>query len=152
MVDENEVVVSQSDIDNVTRDLLQKDKANEDKIRAEERIKVKKEMEDEAATQKLLNDKKMLEAALVQKDKENVAEIATLKAEQEKLKEQIGQGKGIVDTKNPFSQGKENNEQELDLDKLTPEQINEIDEASKDAWKETIIGKKGTTTRDFRNW
>jgi len=152
MSEENDVVVSQKDIDDVTREVLKKDEAEKQKIKDEARAELKKEMEEEAVKKKLMEDKAKLEAALVQKEKEKEEEIKRLKEEQEKLKEQIGQSKGLVNTENPFSQGKKDEHQELNLDELTPEQINEIDNASKEAFKDTLVGKKGVLGRDFKTW
>ena len=150
---EDDVVVSQRDIDDVTRDVLQKDKEREQRIREEAKEELRKEMEAEQQKKKLLDDKLKLEAALLQKEKENAETVKKLKEDAEKLREQIGQSKGFVNTNNPFSQGEsEDNRQEINIDELTPEQINAIDEASKNAFKGSLSGKNGSIGRVFKDW
>ena len=147
---DDDVVVSQKDIDNVTKEVLDRDKVEQDKIRKEVETQVRKEISEEQTKQKLVDDKQKLEAALVQKEKERVTEQETLRKEVNDLKEQMGQSKAQINTDNPFL-GKKPTEQELNIDNLTPEQIMEIDENSKKAFKESLSGRGGKGS-EFTRW
>jgi hypothetical protein len=147
---DDDVVVSQKDIDNVTKEVLDRDKVEQDKIRKEVETQVRKEILEEQTKQKLVDDKQKLEAALVQKEKEKVTEQETLRKEVNDLKEQMGQSKAQINTDNPFL-GKKPTEQELNIDNLTPEQIMEIDENSKKAFKESLSGRGGKGS-EFTRW
>jgi len=151
MSEENDdVVISQKDINDVTKEVLERDKVEQDKIRKEVETQVRKEIFEEQTKQKLVDDKQKLESALVQKEKERVTEQETLRKEMNDLKEQMGQSKSQISTNNPFS-GQKPKEQELSLDNLTPEQIIEIDENSKKAFKESLSGRGGIGA-EFTRW
>jgi len=150
MSENEDVIISKNDIDNVTREVLERDKVEQEKLRKEIEEKVRKEIVEEQEKQKLVEDKKKLEAALVQKEKEAVEERDRLRKEMEEIRASIGQSKAQVNDNNPFIQGK-TKEEGLNLDDLTPEQINEIEENSKAEFKKSLVGRGGIGA-DFTRW
>jgi len=131
-------IVSNEEIENVTRDVLKKDeerRASEREVLEKEiRAKIAQEEEDK----RQVEEKAALQAALVKKEKDSQAVIEKLKQELEDARKQVGGSKGVVNTQSPFQKNSNVSDDNTKVfsEKLSDEDLVDIDELSRQKWRE----------------
>ena len=147
MVEEtNDAVVSAEEIKKVETEVLAKEKVKEDALRKEVETQVRKEIADKAEADKLISDKEKLEATVLAEAEEKKKLEEEKTQEIEDLKKQIGSTKNVVSTENPFRGEKDstkNSDNKSFINGLSEEQLQEIDEKSKEAFMNTHGMRKG---------
>jgi len=131
---EDDVKVSEKELEDIEKSIIDKDKANEDALKKEIEDKVRKEMETEQKLKELEETKAKLEATIAKQAKEK-EEIEKNKTQDiEELKKQIGSTKAIVNNNNPFQKPVNQEENSNFGENLNSDDLKDVDEASKMAF------------------
>ena len=136
----DDVVVSDKDIEDVTKEVLKKDeeqkRTQQETLEKEIREKIAKEEQEKADKE----ERAALKQAIIKKEEEKEEAIKKLRAELEETKKKVGSSKAIVNTQNPFQKGSDDKDDKdantKFADKLTSEQMGEIDDLSREKWEE----------------
>lgn len=127
-----DVIVNQSELAQIEKEILAKDKQREDTLRKQIEEETRAKIEQENRLKELEENNKKLQELIVLNAKKQDEEKLAREQELLKIKEELAKPKGYVNTSSPFQQQKESNH--FDANKLSPEQIREIDEESKKAF------------------
>jgi hypothetical protein len=133
-----ESFISNEELESIEREVLSKTELANKKLKTEIEAQVRKEFETEQKLKELEAEKKKLEDAVLKQKEEREKTASELKAELEKLKEQMGSSKSVVNNNSPF--GKNNTDSPVSnrISDLTKEQIIEIEEESKKAFMDKL--------------
>ena len=136
----DDVVVSDKDIEDVTKEVLKKDeedkKSQQETLEKEIRAKIAKEDQEKADKE----ERAALKQAIIRKEQEKEEAIKKLQAELDETKKKVGSSKAVINTQNPFQKSSDDNDNK-DLnakfaENLTSGQLEEIDDLSREKWEE----------------
>lgn len=143
-----DALISQSDIEKIEKEIMGKDKAKEEALRKDVEAKIRKEIETETKLKELETKNRQYEEMLKKYLDEKKIQEEQHVAELEKVKQEVGSSKAIHNVQSPF---RRDANIPIDFDNLSPEQLKEIEEQSKRAFKEHLKDK-GNFLGNLNDW
>ena len=152
-IDKDEIrdMVSDDEIRKIEEEVLMKDEEKKKKLKEEIEKELKQKMAEEEKQKKITEENDKLKEVVKKQREQYDNKIKSFEEEMKELKEKIGSSKAIVNNNSPFNQG-DNKKDKIDFNKLSSEEIREIEEESKEAFKKYMKDRGSNFGSDFMKW
>jgi len=138
MENNNNITVNKSELEQIEKEILMKDKQKEEALKQQLEQEIRSKIEQETKLKELEDKNKKLEELIINNNKKLDEEKLAREQELNKIKEELAKPKGIINTQSPFQKEPE---KKMSFNNLTKEQVIEIDLNSKKAFMD-FIGMK----------